>query len=75
MQEELSRLARQVKLDTIEACAKIVEPNGPRPCDCERCYCHNVGDAEDVARWEADTANAKAIRALAGSSGIREGKS
>ena len=73
MEEELRKLALQVKLDTIEACAKIVEPKGPRPCDCERCYCHNIGDAEDVARWEADMANASAIRALANSSG--DGKS
>lgn len=50
--------------DIVEKCAKIAEPNGPRPCDCERCDCHNQGDAEAVARWDADMATAKAIRAL-----------
>lgn len=49
----------------IEECAKVVEPKGPRPCDCDRCYCHNMGDAEAVASWDADAYNAKAIRALA----------
>lgn len=50
--------------EAIEACARLVEPNGPRPCDCERCYCGNHGDLEAVAAWDADAANAKAIRAL-----------
>jgi hypothetical protein len=52
----------------IEECAKVVEPKGPRPCDCERCYCGNHGDLEAVAAWDADAYNAKAIRALADSS-------
>lgn len=64
MIEELRRLAEQVRQDTIEACAQVVEPKGPRPCDCERCTCSNLGDAEAVAAWEAEASNAKAIRAL-----------
>ncbi|MET4210482.1 hypothetical protein [Bradyrhizobium sp. LA2.1] len=55
----------QVRLATIEECAKLVEPKQPRPCDCERCYCSNRGDMEAVASWDADAYNAKAIRALA----------
>ena len=49
----------------VEECAKIVEPKRPRPCDCERCDCGNHGDLAEVAAWDADMANAKAIRALA----------
>ncbi|WP_028136143.1 hypothetical protein [Bradyrhizobium japonicum] len=51
--------------DLVERCAKIAEPSGPRPCDCERCDCHNQGDAEAVASWDAGMATANAIRALA----------
>lgn len=48
-----------------ERCAKIAEPKGPRPCDCEygACYCRNAGDAATVASWDADMAVARAIRA------------
>lgn len=65
MEDALRKLAEQVKHDTIEACAKLIEPKQPRPCDCERCDCHNQGDAEAVAAWDTDAASAKAIRALA----------
>lgn len=67
IETELRNLAHKVKLDTIEACAKLIEPKGPRPCDCEpgRCYCHNFGDAEAVASWDTDAANAALIRNLA----------
>jgi len=50
--------------EAVEACARLVEPKRPRPCDCERCYCGNNGDLEAVTAWDADAANAKAIRAL-----------
>jgi hypothetical protein len=73
LETAMRELANAVKMDTIEACAKIVEPKGPRPCDCERCYCGNHGDIEAVASWDADAANAKAIRALA--LPLQEGKS
>ncbi|MCK1459115.1 hypothetical protein IVB34_12530 [Bradyrhizobium sp. 2] len=58
--------AMQARLIAIEECAKIAEPKGPRPCDCEggHCYCHNMGDAMAVASWDADMAVANAIRAL-----------
>jgi hypothetical protein len=48
----------------IEACAQKADPIGPRPCDCERCDCGNVDDAERVARWDTDSATAAAIRAM-----------
>jgi hypothetical protein len=51
--------------EAYEIAARLVEPKSPRPCDCERCYCGNRGDAESVAAWDADAANAKAIRSLA----------
>jgi hypothetical protein len=47
-----------------EGAARIVQPAGKRPCDCDRCYCQNVGDAEAVAAWDAQNAAAEAIRAL-----------
>lgn len=47
-----------------ERCAKAVEPKGSRPCDCQRCDCGNVGDAESVAAWDERTYAAAAIRAL-----------
>ncbi|KRR10837.1 hypothetical protein CQ12_21455 [Bradyrhizobium jicamae] len=58
--------AAAVRADTIEECAKLVEPKGPRPCDCEPfgCYCHNNGDAAAVAAWDADMATAAMIRGL-----------
>lgn len=49
----------------IEECAKLIEPEGQRPCDCQGCYCGNRGDAEAVAAWDADASNAKAVRSLA----------
>jgi hypothetical protein len=62
---EVDSLLKYVEKRTIEECAKIAEPKGPRPCDCERCHCGNYGDAEAVAGWDSDMATAKQIRALA----------
>lgn len=56
---------RCLHAEIIEACAKVAEPKSPRPCDCERCYCHNQGDADAVAAWDAEMAVAINIRALA----------
>lgn len=58
-----------------ERCAKIAEPKGPRPCDCEygACYCRNAGDAAAVASWDADMAVARAIRAPVSGSGDANG--
>ena len=50
----------------IEEAAKLVEPKGKRPCDCDTCYCGNHGDMEEVAMWDAATHDARAIRALKG---------
>jgi hypothetical protein len=44
-----------------ERAARIASPSGPRPCDCERCYCGNPGDTEAVARWDTAHAIAAAI--------------
>lgn len=45
-----------------EACAALVEPKGPRPCDCTSCYCGNLGDHRDVTDWDTATALAASIR-------------
>lgn len=61
-----AKLLADIERETIERCAKLVEPKRPRPCDCEPrgCYCHNQGDEADVTAWDADAYNAKAIRSL-----------
>lgn len=46
------------------AAAMALDPIGPRPCDCWRCNCGNVGSAEAVAAWDADRASAQLIRSL-----------
>lgn len=56
-QAETRRLA-------LEEAARVVKPSGNRPCDCDRCDCGNVGDAEAVAAWDALDAPYRAIRAL-----------
>jgi hypothetical protein len=48
----------------LERAAQVAGPLGKRPCDCERCDCGNVGNAQDVAAWDAELACAAAIRAL-----------
>jgi hypothetical protein len=56
---------------------------GPRPCDCERCDCGNVGDAQAVAAWDeraalrsqADTIEARATAAEAERDAWRERES
>lgn len=61
-----------VREATIEQCAKLVEPKGPCPCQCEECWC---GDSKARTIWDRDLAHARAIRSLsvsratAGSSG------
>ena len=45
-----------------EACAKLVAPKVPRPCDCESCDCGNKDDAQRVAEWDAENLAATAIR-------------
>ena len=56
---------------------------GERPCDCERCDCGNVGDAQAVAAWDeraalrsqADTIEARATAAEAERDAWRERES
>jgi len=48
----------------LEKAAKCIAPLEPRPCDCERCTCGNIGDAEAVAFWDSSKLDADAIRAL-----------
>ena len=70
MSEEL---LRQTLADVIasavaaerEACAAMVEPKGPRPCDCTRCTCGNSGDLRDVTDWDTAAYLAVQIRARA----------
>ena len=45
-----------------ERCARLCEPTGPRPCDCERCDCGNATDARMVAEWDEATSIARRIR-------------
>jgi hypothetical protein len=59
--DALAEYVEMVIAEERERCAKIVAPKRPRPCDCEGCYCGNVGDAETVAQWDADNASAAAI--------------
>ena len=47
-----------------EAAAKAVDPGCKRPCECDVCYCGNIGDAQSVAIWDSETENAKRIRSL-----------
>ena len=47
-----------------EAAAQAVDPGCKRPCDCDVCYCINIGDAQSVAIWDSETENAKRIRAI-----------
>ena len=47
-----------------EKAARAIEPYNKRPCDCRGCDCGNVGNAMDVAQWDADTSSAATIRAL-----------
>lgn len=48
----------------IEECANLVAPKGPRPCDCERCFCDNVGSAQDVTSWDSAIELANQIRKM-----------
>lgn len=48
----------------LERAADWLAPNGPRPCDCERCDCGNVGDLAEAAAWDADNAASQHVRAL-----------
>jgi hypothetical protein len=46
-----------------EACAKVIEPKNPRPCDCASCDCGNSGDFRAVVYWDASVFIANLIRA------------
>jgi hypothetical protein len=52
-----------IRREAFEEAAEAIEPKGPRPCDCDRCYCDKSQDAEQVAAWDEAMANATAIRA------------
>jgi hypothetical protein len=57
-------LQRDTWMRAMEVAARLVEPQYKRPCDCERCDCHNVDDAQAVAQWDERKSVAAAIRAL-----------
>lgn len=48
----------------IESAAKLSEPEGKRPCDCDRCDCGNSGNLEAVSYWDTSAFTAKGIRSL-----------
>jgi hypothetical protein len=60
---ELEAERDAIRADERERCAKVAEPKGPRPCDCDRCYCGNPGDTEAVAVWDTEDFIARSIRA------------
>lgn len=55
----------QARRDALEEAAAAVAPESARPCACDGCTCQNIGDAEDVAAWDAYAWAARTIRALA----------
>jgi hypothetical protein len=63
MHENLEAFAALVAAAEREACAKLVEPKNPRPCDCTSCDCGNSGDLRAVVEWDAAIFNANLIRA------------
>lgn len=62
--ERLAASQAETRRLALEEAARVVKPSGNRPCDCDRCDCGNVGDAEAVAAWDALDAPYRAIRAL-----------
>ena len=48
----------------LERARELAKPHGPRPCDCELCYCDDPHDAAAVAVWDAQHYIDDAIRAL-----------
>lgn len=65
--ETYARLAvKQAVAAEREACAKQVEPKGPRPCECVSCdgleFCGSI-KVSAVEEWDSKTECAAAIRA------------
>jgi len=61
--EEFEAFAKLVAAAEREACAKVIEPKNPRPCDCTSCDCGNSGDLRAVVDWDAAVFSANLIRA------------
>lgn len=59
------RLAFSARVMALHEAADLIMPKGSRPCDCQRCDCGNIGDAEEVRAWDEGMASATAILALA----------
>lgn len=55
-----------------DAVLRLLEPSGPRPCDCTRCDCGNVGDAAHVTSWDAQRDLYEAARALTSTKGASD---
>lgn len=64
--EEFNRFAALVAAAEREACAKQVEPKGPRPCKCVSCdgleFCGSI-KVSAAEEWDSKTECAAAIRA------------
>lgn len=58
------QIAEQRAREMQERCAQAIDPKDRRPCDCDSCYCGNLGDAQAVADWDACKAAAACIRAI-----------
>lgn len=46
----------QVRKAYILEAAALLEPKGPRPCDCDTCDCGNTGDLREVEAWDTQKA-------------------
>jgi hypothetical protein len=61
--ERLRAALATARRDALEEALKLADP-GEKPCDCIRCYCDNLGDAEAMASWCAANQIHSAIRVL-----------
>jgi hypothetical protein len=48
----------------VREAANEVRPKGPRPCDCKRCDCGNMGDLVELTQYETMQYASVAILAL-----------
>lgn len=50
-----------VSPETVAEIKRLLIPSGPRPCDCDRCDCGNVDDAQQVAAWDEQNGLASTV--------------
>lgn len=63
----------EVECEALERAANMFRPSEPRPCDCERCDCGNMGDHAAVVAW--DTQAGVYQRLIAEADRLRDGAS